>query len=103
MEDVLQSDSRLQRAACEFVLWVLRNASEEVAAAVARPVLHGVIHALNVLLTAEHHELRPSRSIRKLLYQAVGLMAEVRPTATSSTRNTCFISCSTGKFWWLCE
>lgn len=74
MADMLHSDARLQHAACEFVLWVLQNADEDAVAAVAAPVLRGVIYALNVLTSSA---LTASQPLRRQLYRSAGHVAEV--------------------------
>lgn len=75
VEDIVDPrDSELQQLACQFVLWVLENANEDVVAAVAQPILDGAIYALNLLTVAAPTSSPP---IRKMLYQAVGQIAEV--------------------------
>ena len=67
-------DGHLQRAACEFLLWVLEKANEDIVAAVSQPILDGAIYALNLLTVAAP---TPSPPIRRMLYKAVGQLAEV--------------------------
>ena len=84
MADMLHSDARLQHAACEFMLWVLQNADEAAVAAVAAPVLRGVIHALNVLTSAAFTASQP---LRRQLYRAAGHVAEVCSTTACFIRD----------------
>ena len=77
VEDVVDPrDPQLQQAGCAFLLWVLEAAGEDVVAEVSQPILDGTIYALNLLAVAAP---TPSPPIRRMLYKAVGQIAEVLP------------------------
>lgn len=88
MEDIIDPRNYdLQYEAGKFVLWVLENADEDVVACVAKPLLDGAIYALKLLPVAAP---TPSPPVRRILYQAVGQIAEVRWLVYANTCN-CFL------------
>ena len=88
MEDIIDPRNHdLQYEAGKFVLWVLENANEDVVACVAKRILDGAIYALKLLPVAAP---TPSPPIRRILYKAVGQIAEVRWLARADTCN-CFL------------